>query len=273
MSGKKILAFDLDNTLIDNDGEFYKGIKEVLLELKTNNFELFLVTGRIKFSLFSLPIFNDIREIFNENILSNDGNLHIIHEKDELINQIDPLYLNRFISVHNDNYDWIIETNNNLFYTELSSTLILSNFSFIDQSYFMYTTDIKSIINEIKGILNIYAFPKEILTLDEWKNSFYKIYYPFEKQTLFEKFIKISPKYTDKYNGLNSVLKKNNLLVKDLISFGNGNNDISLIKNSSVGVAVKNSHPKLIEYSDVHLNEDLSVFLKEYLVNKLEVRK
>ncbi|MGE7983650.1 HAD-IIB family hydrolase [Solibacillus sp. NPDC093137] len=268
---KFIITFDLDNTIIDEKGKFFPNIKEVLSELKqSENIILYLITGRMFSSLKSLGIYNELVNIFGNNIFCNEGNTIINNEKVQVINKLNTNYLENFFKVHFEKFDWIIETSEKIIFNNHSKKEALLKLSYINTNFFEYSSDLNiSLFNDKVDILNIFLFPKTQVNVDYMINLFYKVHYPEEKHTLYQEFIKISPKNTDKINGYHYILDKYNERHK-VIAIGDGYNDISIIKKSFLGIAVYNSHKKLIEAADIHLQSNLYDFLRS-LVNSLNL--
>lgn len=266
---KIIITFDLDNTLIDEKEKFFPNIKEVLSDLKqSGNIILYLITGRMFSSLKSLAIYNELIDIFGNNIFCNEGNTIINNEKVQIINKLNTKYLENFYKVHYGNFDWIIETNEKIVFNNQSKIEALMKISYINSNFFEDSSDLKiSLFHNKIDILNIFLFPKTQINVDHMIDLFYKVHYPEEKHTLYQEFIKISPKNTDKINAYHYILDKYKERYK-VIAIGDGFNDISIVKNSFLGIAVYNSHKKLIEVADIHLQNNLYDFLRN-LVNSL----
>ena len=84
-----------------------------------------------------------------------------------------------------------------------------------------------------------------------------------------KKWVEIFNKEVDKYNAIIEIAKKENIEPQDIISFGDGLNDIEMIRRCGVGVAMGNALPEVKENAKfVTLSNDedgIKVFLEEYL--------
>lgn len=63
-------------------------------------------------------------------------------------------------------------------------------------------------------------------------------------------FIELVPKGIDKALSLQRLLKKINLTPKDMIAFGDGYNDLSMLRLADIGVAMANAVPEVIAEAD-----------------------
>ncbi len=58
-------------------------------------------------------------------------------------------------------------------------------------------------------------------------------------------FLELVPKGIDKAQSLSSLLAKINLTPADMIAFGDGYNDLSMLKLAGMGVAMENAAPEV----------------------------
>ena len=85
------------------------------------------------------------------------------------------------------------------------------------------------------------------------------------------KWLEIAQKGVEKYKGIAEVAKLEGILNENIIAFGDGLNDVDMLKKCGVGVAMKNALPEVKEQADYitsRTNNENGVveFLKEYLV-------
>ena len=76
----------------------------------------------------------------------------------------------------------------------------------------------------------------------------------------------------NKGNGIYQLSKILNINKKDIISFGNDLNDISMFKNSEIGIAVSNSEEIILNLADeitLSNEEDgVAIWLQNNIINK-----
>ena len=88
-----------------------------------------------------------------------------------------------------------------------------------------------------------------------------------------EQWIEISKKGVSKYGAISRLADILNIDNENIIAFGDGLNDLDMIKNCGVGVALKNALPEVKDLADYvtkydHDDDGVIEFLKEYLNNE-----
>lgn len=86
----------------------------------------------------------------------------------------------------------------------------------------------------------------------------------------YDSIVEIYTKESNKGKGLLHVANYLHWPLADTIAIGDGHNDIEMLKVANIGVAVKNSHPDLLEIADVILDKTakenaVTCFLKSFL--------
>ena len=84
------------------------------------------------------------------------------------------------------------------------------------------------------------------------------------------KWLEIAQNGVEKYKGIVEVAKLEGILNENIIAFGDGLNDVDMLKKCGVGVAMKNALPEVKEQADYitsRTNNENGVveFLKEYI--------
>ena len=86
-------------------------------------------------------------------------------------------------------------------------------------------------------------------------------------------FVELVPKGIDKAQSLERLLEHLGLDATNLIAFGDGYNDMSMIKYANIGVAMSNAAPELraiADYVTRSNDEDgVGVFLEKYIAGEL----
>ena len=85
------------------------------------------------------------------------------------------------------------------------------------------------------------------------------------------KWLEITKKGTEKYKGITEIARLEDISNENIIAFGDGLNDVEMLKKCRIGVAMKNALPEVKEQADYitsRTNNENGVieFLKEYLV-------
>lgn len=84
-----------------------------------------------------------------------------------------------------------------------------------------------------------------------------------------EKCLEIFDGGVSKYNAIKLIMEKENIKNEDVIAFGDGLNDVDMIKLSGIGVAMGNALDEVKEASDYitisHNDDGVIYFLRGYL--------
>lgn len=264
----KLIAIDLDGTLLTDDKNISEENFKILRELMEKSYEIVIATGRRYWSAKK-----KVEKIDDELvILANNGNIVRKMKDDEILIKkylnIDDfhtlveegkkkgLYPIVHVDGYDDGYDMIIELDKDNF------------------KYHNYLDDNLNRFKKIKDILKI-SDPK-VLT----------VVYMGIREELEEFHSHLTGKYPKKYNshvmhnltgshinegvGLLEVMnpsgtkwlslekyaENKGILPEEIIAIGDDNNDISMIKNAGLGIAMKNATQKTKEVSDIVTDKD-----------------
>ena len=255
----KLIATDLDGTLLNNNKEISEYNKKILLELINNhNVELILSSGR---PFEGLKNYNKLLQnnnysiIFNgASIADNEGN--IIYRKTLEEN------VSKTVIELSKNYNVCIHVYDNGKY-------IVSKEDFYIKSY----VQIEKTVNVIYGLENIndYNFDKMLILgerniLDELKKE---IDSKIHVNSCFsgEKFLEIISKEANKGNALKWLCEKKGISIESAAAFGDNFNDIEMIEYAGTGVAMGNAEERVKQKADYialsNNEEGVGIFLKE----------
>ena len=258
---KKLIALDLDGTLLNSDGIVSDATKSHLQKLKEKGHIITIATGRI----------------LNRALVGTDGA--------EFVNYIVSDAGAAVLKNNGINKEWeevYVETLPKDIVQNIASYYNKDKFisvSILDRNrihYYDGTINIKEILERVSEITHV--------TVDFLNNEFTKEYLELFKskfpnleiemmQDSFEdkKWLDILQKDIEKYKGITEVAKLEGISNDNIIAFGDGLNDVEMLKKCGVGVAMKNALPEVKEQADYitsRTNNENGVveFLKEYLV-------
>lgn len=258
---KKLIALDLDGTLLNSDGIVSDATKLHLQKLKEKGHIITISTGRI---LNRALVGTDGAEFANY-IVSDAG--AAVFKNDEI------------------NKEW-----KEVYALALSNEIVENIASYYDKDKFM-TINIcdRNKIHHYDQTVNITEFLENINEIihvsvsfinNEFVEEYLKIFtkkFPMLKVEIMQdsfgevKWLQIAQKGVEKYKGIVEVAKLEGILNENIIAFGDGLNDVDMLKKCGVGVAMKNALPEVKEQADYitsRTNNENGVveFLKEYLV-------
>ncbi len=268
----KLIAIDLDGTLLNSYGEVSNENKQAINKAIQKKVEVVLASGRMTKSI--LPIANEINA--NRYIISGNGasiydvqNNQIIYNnymrKEKVLEIIDiceknnmfySLYTNNVILAKSLNYNILYYNSENKNKTEDKKNRIniindiykyvqeyqgndFLKFTICDNDQVVF----KSVINKLKSI-------KEIDVLEVSHMSRKIINYGTKEYEISYFYTEITNKNVNKWTALQELINKIGICKEEVIAIGDNINDQEMIMNAGVGIATGNSSLKMQEIAD-----------------------
>ena len=258
----KLIAIDLDGTLLNSYGEISNKNKEAIKYALDKNINVILASGRdiqtMKKISFELGIDNyivagngaciyDIQKDYNiyESFLEKEKALNIIKickENSIFLN----IYTNQGIITESINYNVKVFNNENSYRPNNKRT----NIEIVDNiEEYMQMNDLKilkiiicdesriifnNIIEKLKNIKGV-----EVLDVEHMSKKIIRIGTQEHKIEYF--YTEVTNKNTNKWTALKALAEKLNIKEEEIICIGDNINDYEMVKNAGVGVAMKNS--------------------------------
>lgn len=257
---KKIIAFDLDGTTIDAEENFPYELKDLLKSLKERGHVIVAATGRVHDS--AVKILQNTS--FLDYIISTNGAAIYSVEKENFI-------LKK--AIHSSDLCEIIKFCKDVpikyricdlhFYYQNKKYDSLYSDLFVKPIYdfFLFLTQIKDVLKIEIFYNNFNDLNKQYLKLER-KFPHMKI---FKMQSSFSDhcWLEIGDKGVDKWNAIQQIMKIEHIEKRDVIAFGDGRNDIVMLKESGMGVAVFNALSDVKKVADdiTESNKNLGVKL------------
>ena len=241
----KAIFFDIDGTLVSFKNHKISDLsKKAIIELRKKGIKVFLATGR---ALFQIEDLNEIK--FDGYITVNgcncfvneDNNLKEIYrvplDKNDLFALID------YIS--SDRFHCRIMTSDDIFinYTDKILNMIYA----LSKIKVPKVVDFKDYIsNNYEKILQLNIFvdknKEKYLMNNVLKNS---------KSSRWNKsFADVNSKYGGKEVGIDKITQYYGIDLSETIAFGDGGNDIDMIKLAGIGIAMGNANEEVKEIAD-----------------------
>ena len=246
----KALFFDIDGTLVSfKSHRIPQSTVNALEQAKKNGVEVYISTGRPKQIINNL---GQIEHLIDGYITANGARCFV---EDTLVSQhaILPSDVKKIIeAADRDNYPAIVVSESYFaihHYTDEVYEIFCKGLG-VDSSVFV--TDINSLGDE--AILQVTPFctvEQEALLMPTLENCTSGRWHPA--------FTDITARGADKGKGLQAMADYLGLNIDETMAFGDGGNDISIIKKAGVGVAMGNAGEELKQVADyitTHVDED-----------------
>lgn len=273
----KLIAIDLDGTLLNSNGIVTEETKETLQNLINKNVEIVLASGRMIDSTKTIAkeigckkyfiagngaIVYDIEndEIIYENFLKKEKVLDVIKicEENSIYYNI---YTDKQILATSLKYNVLYynKENANREEKDRSKINIVSNMyeyvQNLENEKFLKITicdEDKLIFN---SIIRMIKQIKEIDVLDVEHMSRKLISQGTEQVEVSYSYTEVSAQNVDKWEAIKYILGQKQLSEENVIAIGDNINDIKMIRNSGLGIAMKHSSPVVTELANIITEE------------------
>ncbi len=228
----KILFFDVDGTLYNSEKKLPASAKEALFEARRKGYELAIATGRAPFMIQPLLEELDINTYvtFNGQYVVYQGEVVYTNgiERDELAKIIAFGEARNEPVVFLDDQQMIASVGNNNMVEESLNTLKYP-YPALDSTYYMQN--------------NVY---QTLIFMEEKDEPLYCEAFPNVQFVRWHRYsCDILPKGGSKAAGIEKVLERMELTLKDAIAFGDGINDIEMLQAVGTSVAMGNGHERV----------------------------
>jgi len=289
----KLMAIDLDGTLLNSYGEVSKETREALLKAKNNGTEVILASGRpissTKTLALELGIDNylisgngaavyDIKkeEIIYDRFLSKEQVINIaqlceensffynVYTEDEVItsslNYNVLFYHKENVKKPEEKRTHINVVQNILEYIEQSGKDRFLKITVCDESKFIFN----SIIKKLKAIDGIDILDVEYMSRKKIKSGTDDISIEYY-------YTEITNENVNKWSAIEYLLDKLDIKPEEVMAIGDNFNDKEMIEASGLGVVMGNSNPKMKEIGDVIVadnnSEGVLEAINKYIIN------
>ncbi|WP_027334403.1 Cof-type HAD-IIB family hydrolase [Mycoplasma elephantis] len=271
---KKIYAFDADGTLLTKDSVVHPQTKEILKKIKNNGGILVVATGR---GLPSAKLLLDEVPFFDYIVCSNGAVVYDIKkDKYTILKTLNPEHIQYFMDIKNK-YDLVLTIDTPM----RDFTLVKNDGDTIPEwyKYEDFTTGFdsrvyskeKDVWDYMKIGNNKNTIAKYAVRIKEaenvmWHDKISQHVTDAKAYITNRFFIDVNPAGTSKFTGIQYVLKLLRENSSHLVAFGDSNNDIEMIENAHIGVAMGNATEELKSVADViigdHNEGSIGLFLK-----------
>lgn len=255
----KLIAFDMDGTLLNSKGEILNESISAILNSKNKGCKIVLASGR--------P-FDALKKYLHQLLLCSENEYSICFNGSKIVNNLtkEVIFFKKL-----DNFN-ISEAN------KLSKELNLSLMAYSKQEEILY----ENLNDDILFEYNLTKNPLKQVMFNNYQEEVIKILFSSTKENIDRTYNLIKNKYSQDYNVvrthdkyieiINKNVSKGNALKyllsylkinkEDTMSFGDNDNDISLLLTTKYSYAMKNSSSselKNIATEVITSNDDIGI--------------
>lgn len=263
----KIISMDFDGTLLTNQKTITEKTKKLLHELKLDNYIIVGVTAR---NFSSVKKVCDL-DMFNYLIMNNGSYIYDVeNKKGKYIKTIDK-------EVAKEITDYFKNIATGIDYISIEKYYMYRNEGKIDPRDFVVKVDDFQEVNDYISRINIMASDnEEVENYKKYIDDNYKevrcIIMQDTDDGINKKWIALNPKGVNKYTTMKKLCERINVSTDEVIFFGDSSNDIEMIENVGLGVAMGNALPQVKEKADeialTNDEEGILCFLTNLFFNK-----
>ncbi|WML30164.1 HAD family hydrolase [Neobacillus sp. OS1-32] len=245
----KAIVLDMDGTLLTKDGKIPNKTKNILLKLKDKGIKIFLATGRPIST--SLPYHQELD--LETPLICLNGAVVYDRLKQKVLSQA-PISFELINLVK----ETVMDNAKAMVCQTFQSNYQLINL--IGEQIERYWPVEKA------GVMpgNDEPFLKMKIMFNSKSFASYIVnkFTPVLQVSNWGDWFEVTSQSVTKWTSFHSVIKQYGIHVRDVIAFGDGVNDIDLIKNVGIGVAMENALPILKQVSkySTSSNEDNGIF-------------
>lgn len=245
----KLIAFDVDDTLLNTKKEITPRTEAALLNAQKNGALLTVASGRLPYGV--RPFAKKLKIFENNGYYMGYNGGAIMNSRDELIGRtyLDPKYIEPVYSLlRPTNITVIVSIGAKIYadrkvnaYTHIEPDVIGLPLNLVDDIADFVDTDINKLL--------LCGEPDELLRTEAvLKKSF-----AGELDIYFSApwFLEVMPKGIDKGRGLECICRDCGIDISETVAFGDSFNDIPMLKAAGVGVAMGNAEQKVKEAADL----------------------
>ncbi|KKB39191.1 Cof-type HAD-IIB family hydrolase [Bacillus thermotolerans] len=234
----KIAFFDIDGTLLNHDKKLPSATKEAVKRLRDNGVYTAIATGRAPF------MFEDLREELDiHSFVSFNGQYVVFEEEVVYLNPLAADSLDRlYRHAEERNHSLVYMTESHMKANRPDDTYIAESISSLKFPY----PDLHPDLYKEQELYQTLVFCKEE------EEEYYREQFPEFSFIRWHPYsLDILPRGGSKAEGIKKLMDRLDFKMEDVYAFGDGLNDIEMLKVAGTGVAMGNAHPKVKEAADL----------------------
>ncbi len=233
----KAAFFDIDGTLVSfNTHRIPDSTVEALNELRAKGIKTFVATGRHK------AVIDNLGDLKFDGYITLNGGMCLVENQPIYKHSITQEDVNKFIRYQErDPFPTIVFTEKEIYINysnpEVESVLRILNFPHLPQKDVVKFQD-----KEVMQFVSFFQAEQEQQILQELPHCEVTRWHPL--------FADIIPRGSSKQVGIDKIAEYFGIGIDECIAFGDGGNDISMLRHAGIGVAMGNATDEVKQNAD-----------------------
>lgn len=252
MINKKLIALDIDGTLLNSEHIVMPLTKETLISLQEQGVGIVLVSGRNVYSLVEIGNKIHLSNYEQNGYISLNGlelydiNKNCLH-KEETLQKSDAQVLINIAKQYD--MDTVLFFEKHIFVIDNVNSGIINNYVL-----HMPVEIVKSIDDipehEFDDLKKVVFIQDEKVIAQHYSTVYEKVSRDYEIAMIETDWLEMNPYGCHKGKSLEKYVELLGLTMDDVIAFGNGGNDVSMLEKAGLGIAMGNAFDYVKEVAD-----------------------
>ncbi|MBS4198800.1 Cof-type HAD-IIB family hydrolase [Bacillus sp. FJAT-49732] len=235
---KKIVFFDIDGTLLDDEKNLPGSTKEAIKTLQENGIYTALATGRAPFMVTSL-----LKDLNIESFVCFNGQYVVFGNEVVYTNPLDSIEIKKLIDRANTNNHHLVFLNESTLKSNVKfNQRVKESFESLQMVHPEYDPDFYEKTNIYQSLL--FAREGEDSYLTEFEDNLTFIRW-------HEESLDVVPKGGSKAEGIKKLIERLGFEMENVYAFGDGLNDIEMLQTVGTGIAMGNAHEAVKMHADL----------------------
>ncbi|MEK4228575.1 Cof-type HAD-IIB family hydrolase [Solibacillus sp. FSL H8-0538] len=243
---KNILFFDVDGTLFNSQKKLPVSAKEAIFKARANGHEIAIATGRAPFMIKQL-----LKELEIDTYVTFNGQYVVYKGEVIFTDSIPNVELEEIIAYGAERNHPVVFLDDRKMIASVEGNVAIQES--LDTLRYPYPEmDAQFYLNS--------AVYQTLLFIEEHEQQQYETRFPnVEFVRWHAKSCDMLPKGGSKARGIEKILQHISVPIEQVMAFGDGLNDVEMLRAVGIGVAMGNGHSKAKEAADLiagHVDED-----------------
>ena len=263
----KLLITDLDGPMLSSNAEISRKNLEAVRELQKRGKHIAVASGRLYVDAVRYARELGCADHYN---IANSGATVFTDGKEEVVARFDDRFYRRVVDI--------------LRYNEFPFIVLAKGYdgAFYDKSSEIYVKRVREINpdttmefmeTDVRELTNVYKVVSSYTNVDHiiFHRELERLHHQLRAEISGEYFMELFPRGVSKWSGALRLAEEMGISPREIVAVGDQENDMAIVRNVGLGIAMKNAVPRLKNLADEVLDytndeDGLYHLIHEYLL-------